>query len=316
MTSKMLVVTNRRLENETATDESMFGENPNINGPAEVRLAWAEKEGRKWCLTLISESPNLTSDNLPSKSVFKEFKKLLIDENKNCVFYVHGYNKKFKQSLAQGWSLQKRYGLGVLLFSWASNPGGIPPVEYPKARAIAGASSPALDMTLEKLGRYMCEEADEDCDISLNLLTHSLGAYLFQRFVEKPLFAGETRIFDNLILHQADVDSEGHEIWVNKLRYARRVYATINEKDKILDISDVVNPDRLGNTASGLVSDRAIYIDFTGAGKVKKAHQIFGKTADKNPVIKEYFSNVFNGKTGETISGIRFNPHKNAYEVS
>ena len=45
MTSKMLIVTNRRLENEMATDEAMFGENPNIKGPDEVRLAWAEKKG-------------------------------------------------------------------------------------------------------------------------------------------------------------------------------------------------------------------------------------------------------------------------------
>ena len=134
--------------------------------------------------------------------------------------------------------------------------------------------------------------------------------------MEKPLFAGETRIFDNLILHQADVDSERHELWVNKLRYARRVYATINENDKILDISDVVNPDRLGNTASGLVADRAIYLDFTDADKVRKSHQLFGKTADKNSVVEEFFSSVLNGKAGEKISGIRFNPGKNAFDVS
>ncbi len=316
MTIKMLVVTNRRLENETTTDESMFGENPNINGPAEVRLAWAEKQGKKWRLSLISEPADITSGNLPSKNVFRAFKDLLIDNNLNCVFYVHGYNKDFEESIAQGWALQKRYGVGIVVFSWASNPGGIPPIEYPKARAIAGASSPAIDMTLEKLGRYMCEEADVDCGISLNLLTHSLGNYLFQKFVEKPLFAGETRIFDNLILHQADVDNEGHEIWVNKLRYARRVYVTINEKDKILDISDVVNPDRLGNTASDLISDRAIYFDFTDADEVNKSHQLFGETADKNSVIKDYFAKVFNGKPGENISGIRFNPTKNAYDVS
>jgi len=316
MAIKMLVATNRRLVNENANNESMFGEHPNIKGPAEVRLAWAEKQGRKWILSLVTEPPEARSDSLPSKKAFKEFKKLLLDNNKNCVFYVHGYNKSFEESISQGWELQKRYGVGVLVFSWASNPGGIPPLDYPKARAIAGASSPAIDMTLEKLGRYMCEEADVDCGISLNLLTHSLGNYLFQRFVEKPLFSGETRIFDNLILHQADVDSEGHEAWVDKLRYARRVYATINERDKILDISDLVNPDRLGNTASGLNSNRAIYLDFTKADKVKKAHQLFGKTADKNPVVKEYFSQVFNGNAGETISGIRFNPGKNAYEVS
>jgi len=316
MTIKMLVVTNRRLENETKNDETMFGENPNINGPAEVRLAWAEKQGKKWNLSLITEPLGMRSDSLPSKNAFKEFKKLLLSNEQNCVFYVHGYNKDFEESISQGWELQKRYGVGVLVFSWASNPGGLPPIEYPKARAIAGASSSALDMTLEKLGRYMREEADADCGISLNLLTHSLGNYLFQKFVEKPLFSGETRIFDNLILHQADVDSEGHEDWVNKLRYARRVYATINEGDKILDISDVINPDRLGNTASNLDSNQAIYLDFTNADKVKKAHQIFGKTADKNPVIKEFFSQVLNGKAGELIQRIRFNPSKNAFDVS
>ena len=77
----------------------------------------------------------------------------------------------------------------------AANPGGIVLVEYQKARAIAGASSPALDISLEKLGRYMNEDSDEDCEISLNLLTHSLGSYLFQRFVEKPLFTGENADF-------------------------------------------------------------------------------------------------------------------------
>ena len=316
MSTKMLVVTNRRLEDEDATDEKMFGEKPNREGPAEVRLAWAEKKGRKWHLSLISEPSDLTLDNVPSRSAFKEFKTVLMETQKNCVFYVHGYNKEFKESIDQGWKLQERYGVGVLTFSWASNPGGIPPIEYNKARAIAGASSPAIDMTFEKLARYMKEEADEDCDISLNLLTHSLGNYLFQRFVEKPLFSGETRIFDNLILHQADVDSVGHEAWVNKLRYARRIYATINENDKILDISDVVNPDRLGNTASGLISDRAIYFDFTGGHKVKKTHQLFGKLAERNPVVKEFFVNVLNGGAGESISGIRFNPSKNAYDIS
>ncbi len=312
----MLVVTNRRLEDASANDESLFGEKPNINGPAEIRLAWAEKRGGNWRLSLIDEAKNIAVDSLPSRNAFHEFKAILMEANKNCVFYVHGYNKSFVESISQGWELQKRYGVGVLAFSWASNPGGFTPIEYNKARAIAGASSPALDMTLEKLGRYMREEADTDCGVSLNLLTHSLGNYLFQRFVEKPLFSGETRIFDNLILHQADVDSEGHELWVNKLRYARRVYATINEKDKILDISDIVNPDRLGNTASGLVAERAKYVDFTDADKVRKTHQLFGKLADKNPVVKEYFANVLNGKAGETIPGISFNPSKNAYDVT
>ena len=190
MAIKMLVVTNRRLEDENANNESMFGEHPNAEGPGEVRLAWVEKIRRRWNVELIGEGEDMAPDALPSRDAFREFKRLLIDEGLNCVFYIHGYNKDFEESISQGWAIQKDYGVGVIVFSWASNPGGFPPLEYLKARAIAHASSPAIDLTLEKLGRYMCEEPEEDCGISLNLLIHSLGNYLFQRFVEKPLFAG------------------------------------------------------------------------------------------------------------------------------
>lgn len=316
MNTRMLVVTNRRLNNPSANNEKLFGENPHINGPAEVRLAWAEKQGKKWKLSLIKEPDPIEVESLPSKNIFLEFKKTLKSNDQNCAFYVHGYNKDFDETLSQGWEMQRRYGVGVVLFSWASNPGGIPPFDYPKARAIAGASSPALDMTLEKLGRYMCDEVDSDCEISLNLIVHSLGAYLFQRFVEKPLFAGETRIFDNLILHQADVDSIGHESWVDKLRFARRIYITVNERDKILDISDIANPDRLGNTASNFNSQRAKYFDFTEAKKIRKAHQLFGKPAEKNIVVKRFFSQILNGESAEELNGIHFNSGKNAFEVS
>lgn len=315
---KMLVVTNRCLNNVNAENESMFGENVNSKGPGEIRMAWAEKRGDDWDLSLVSEPSDMSRDTLPSKDVFKKFRKLLINKKKNCVFYVHGYNTNFQESLTQGWALQKRYGIGIVLFSWASNPGGFIESEYQKAKEIAVESSRALDMTLEKLGRYMREGADVDCGgMSLNLLIHSLGNYLFEKFVKSPLFAGETRIFTNLILHQADVASEGHEVWLNKLRYARRVYVTLNEEDWPLWISQGYNDaSRLGNTATNLISNRAKYFDFTDADGIGKYdHQLFSKPADKNSVIKTYFSRVFNGKSGEEIEGIHFNEPKNAYEV-
>ncbi|MCP3871368.1 MAG: hypothetical protein GY703_25350 [Gammaproteobacteria bacterium] len=46
MNTKMLVVTNRCLEDKNVNNESMLGEKTNKKGPAEVRLAWAEKKAR------------------------------------------------------------------------------------------------------------------------------------------------------------------------------------------------------------------------------------------------------------------------------
>ena len=47
--------------------------------------------------------------------------------------------------------------------------------------------------------------------------------------------------------------------------------------DQVLAVSDVINSDRLGNTARGLVATRPKYIDFTGADEVGKGHQLWIK---------------------------------------
>ena len=49
---KFLIVTNRNLRNQNATDENLFGEKPNVRGPSELRLAWAEKLAGAWKLEL------------------------------------------------------------------------------------------------------------------------------------------------------------------------------------------------------------------------------------------------------------------------
>ena len=49
--------------------------------------------------------------------------------------------------------------------------------------------------------------AGEDCRVSFNLLVHSLGNCLFKGFIEQPILSGETRFFDNIVLHEADVHS-------------------------------------------------------------------------------------------------------------
>ena len=46
----MFIVTNREVD-ETSTDPATaFGSRPNPKGPNELRMAWAERVGRKWQL--------------------------------------------------------------------------------------------------------------------------------------------------------------------------------------------------------------------------------------------------------------------------
>lgn len=313
---KFLVVTNRKLVNKNG-NEKTFGEDPNTLGASEIRFAWAEKTGNSWSVTLVSETAaQRESETPPSRELFENLRDKLCDDQMDCLFYVHGYNKSFEDSLEQSHALQERYtNLAVVCFSWPANPGGFIPIEYRRAQTIADHSSKALDRIFDKMGQYMRLNPNEDCEISFNLLVHSLGNYLLQKFIEKPIFSGETRFFDNIILHQPDVDNKKHVLWVDKLRYAARIYVTINERDAVLDSSDVINADRLGNTLRKLKGERATYINFTGAKKVKKAHQIFGKTADKNQNVKGFFDRAFQGEQAEIGSGITYEPDGNYHQV-
>ena len=103
------------------------------------------------------------------------------------------------------------------------------------------------DAAPEKIGYYVSQNPDELCEISLNLIVWSLSNYMFEQFIRNPIFSNETRIFDNIVLDAADVDLDVHPLWTSGLKYSRRVYATINERDRILNVSEVVNPERLGN---------------------------------------------------------------------
>lgn len=152
---KILVVTNRNIRNSSATDEKLFGESVNDRGASELRLAWAENEGGSWKLELIPEPSTLRADNLPSQDAFHNYINHLCSENKDCVFYVHGFNKEFVETLEQADQISNDYGVGVVCFSWPSNPGGLIFSEYRKARAIASNSITALDRTFEKLAMYM-----------------------------------------------------------------------------------------------------------------------------------------------------------------
>ncbi|MEM9215996.1 MAG: alpha/beta hydrolase [Cyanobacteria bacterium P01_F01_bin.150] len=301
---KIIVITNRNL-NEDKIGERLFGESTNSLGTGEIRLAHASKtSGGEWDVSLVEEPLNLSNNEiLPSRNIFREAWSELKGSGRSVVFYVHGYNTSFKDSLEAALDIKNTYEVDVILFSWPSNPGGILPTgytEYQAAARTANASSPAFESALAKLSTYLRELGnDPECDISLNLMCFSQGNFLFQRYVESLLFDGDTRIFDNVILMQADVDNPGHERWTGELRYCRRVYVTINENDWVLRTSSVVNRDRLGASTNNLVSRHVRYVDFTDVEGIGKKHEFYRSSQLPNERVKEFFKLVLKGYRAE-----------------
>ena len=315
---RILVVTNRNIENRNSRDATLFGEGVNSKGSAEIRLAWAEKIGGNWKVDLFGEPRAFRTSpvsNLPSSRAFTEFRTQLDTSNKDCVFFINGYNLTFIETLEQADDIQSRYDVEMVLFSWPANPGGFIGLDYPRSQAIASNSVIALDRTFDRLGRLVREHIHYRCNCSFNLLIHSLGNYLFKHFVRSPVFSGETRFFDNIVLNAPDVDSSSHAEWVNKLRYSRRIYVTINERDQILDASDIINQDRLGNTARNLNADRTVYVDFTDGDRVGKNHAHFTDSAKDNATVHSFFDLALHGSLATSVDGLKFNEAANSYEL-
>jgi esterase/lipase superfamily enzyme len=214
----MIIVTNRDINesnlNNGIGDHKLFGDKVNANGPNEVRLALATKTDNQWEVELLEEPEVVTEGNLPSKKVFNDLRNKLRNTNRNCVFFVHGFNQSFLKNLNKAYEIERIYDVEVVVFSWPSNPGGFKTKEYRHAKRNAQASIGALDATLEKISTYLqgpfVKEDLKACNTKFTLMTYSQGNYLFQNYIMNSIYDRETRMFDNIVLCQADVDNECH----------------------------------------------------------------------------------------------------------
>lgn len=318
--AKMIVIVSNRNINPDKDDHEMFGDSFNKDGQDFLRIATANNLGvDKWKLTLLDEPKNFDDLNPPSRAFFKQCLNETKDSKKPWVFFVHGFNQSFLKNLNKCKEIEE-YGVNVVAFSWPSNPG--PQAiykklkEYKRSRKNARRSVIGLERTLEKLSAYMGEYANNSCDVNFNMVVHSLGNYLFKCFVESDVFSGETGIFNNVILHEADCDNRDHSRWVERIRDAGRVYITINKRDKVLNLSDKVNADRLGNTVRELNAGNASYLDFTGVKGVGKSHRLWHKPATKNVKIHTIFEQLFSGERPEQAGDLSYDHNDNTYRLS
>ena len=308
------------VSNREVTDRG-FGESANPKGLGEVNVGLAQKKesGDFVLQRFVQDDP----ETLPSLKLFQEYLAALRKEEKNCVLYVHGFNTSFSKSLEEAWDIHKTYDVGVVLFSWPSNPGGFVVNEYRRARRAAEASSPAFDNTLEKMALYLQRDfrehsksgGDRDCRISLNLMCFSQGNYLLKRFIESDHFGHETRLFTNVVLMQADVDSCGHERWTAASGAFRRLYVTINENDRVLSKSEHLNPERLGKTIDNLVAKRVRYVDFTDAEGVGKKHGFFKSSNKPEKNTLGFFKAALNGLIPERVLQLQRDQKTGAFIV-
>lgn len=270
-------------------------------------------------------------------------------QKRSILFFVHGYNNDVRDVVKTALEIERLYEVIVVPFTWPANGGGLisGTASYLSDKGDARASAGALNRTVGKIQAYhllltaartaqlrqiaddrhstnpqkanelFSRLAENDCPVSINLLCHSMGNYVFKHTLKTSENATSTLVFDNICLVAADANNKSHADWVGQVDVRKRVNIVINENDGALKASRIKPGKeqlaRLGHYTRKLVSPNAHYIDITDADRVDSEHTYFKGDAVRNKVLKEMFRLMFNGQPAEQMVELEYHADNNSY---
>lgn len=304
MENKILLVTNRGVR-RNRKGATLF-KNRMTKSSHRLRCAEVNKgsKRRKYALSLVDQGNE--QDHITHA--------VASGNDRPWVIFVHGNNQTLDKNLEKCFKMRALYDVNVLAFSWPSVHHGkisgllkyIPRQpnvgvyaarqlknkikQYRKAKINAELSAPDLVNAL-KMAKLALEAASRKA----NFVSHSLGNYVV---ANATALKDSLSAFDSVLLHQADAENENHRVWVDAMGKGQRVVVTTNEKDKILEISNIYNHKslknkRLGNVKKEQNDGSPIYKDFTGARNIGlTGHTIFLTSAGKNEEVFSFFNPI------------------------
>lgn len=271
-------------------------------------------------------------------------------EKKHILLFVHGYNNDVADVLRTAKEMERRYNVIAVPFTWPANGGGAlsGTAAYLDDKQDARTSANALNSFVRKVAyyhdlltrrrraqymdkasskyknnpqearEYYMRLVDRDCKVSINLLCHSMGNYLFKYALKPADSALSKLVFDNVALVAADANNEEHASWVERVNVRNRLYIVINEKDSALKWSrrkpGKEQLARLGHYLKNLSANNAHYIDVTNSKGIGDEHSYFkGKAVEKNSKLELMFKRIFEGSIAERY--MDYLEDKNAYTL-
>ena len=361
----MFVITNR-VVNEEKSDLDAFGKEPNPEGPNELRMVEVAGTTQFKVKVLVDKlepsevkelvdkydlSIDTSKDWYASLRVACELFSRAMDEGKQLLLFVHGYNNDIKDVLKTANQLEELYNVIVVPFSWPANGGGkvSGTAAYLSDKDDARSSATAMHRAVQKVQFYhqlltenvrekylqdaldkhpdnrelaqalFTRKMEQRCKATLNLLCHSMGNYVL-KYASKPGNSSlRGLVFDNIGLVAADANNPGHEAWVQNLPTKNRLYIVINENDSALKWSRRKPGDeqkeRLGHHLRNLYASNAYYLDVTRNRGVGSEHSYFkGKPVKTNSTLKRVFKRVFEGGRAEQM--LTYHTDINVYRSS
>jgi esterase/lipase superfamily enzyme len=234
------------------------------------------------------------------KAIRLAFEQIQPTNNKSLIVFVHGrgrHPEKLRKTIIP--YLSDEYNAVVLTFHWhGSFNGGI--FGFPRKEAFESAD--AFGKVIHSIYTTR-EELDFGRKIPITLLSHSMGAFVLQRYSEILSSADISvpqGLFDQVVFSAAAASGKNHSRWLSQFSNSAPTHILVNRKDIMLKRAAIkTGSSRLGRAAidPSRLANRARYIDVTQTG-VNHGYFINGKKSDQNNnrALKDFFRSVLAGK--------------------
>lgn len=290
---KILVVTNRAFETNEQ-NEVVF--EPHLNVDEKNSYLIAQQNNEDWVYQKEYSLENLFNQ----KETYTDW-----------VIFVHGDGKSLQTSVERAREIQTLHKVNVLVYSWPSkddDKNGLR--NFKNSYQNVELSTPQLFNFLKELSILEASAESPFNDQNLTLFLHSLGNYYLERLAADGFLDQlNTKIFENVIINAAAVEQEGHNLWVEKINFADRVYINSNDDDMSLSGLRFLTKlgRQLGESALEPYAKNAIYINFTKAvgfpGSMGPSHSYyFATVTDKSTNIRNYYTTILHGNEAELFN--------------
>lgn len=168
------------------------------------------------------------------------FARAQTDGRSAVVFFIHGFNKSFSESLDQACELRERFNVEPVLFSWpAGEEGGWLKtlLEAGEAARRCGQQDEALRAALQTFG-----EVAEQTGFAATIVARSLGAFALQKALsgsrQKDQMPGKLSSVKRVLLSAPAVKAASQTKWLERL--GNKLVVTINANDRTLRHGDLL----------------------------------------------------------------------------
>lgn len=228
------------------------------------------------------------------------FEQIQSTDSKSLIVFVHGrgrHPEKSRKNIIP--YLSEEYNAIVLTFNWhGSFNGGI--FGFPRQEAFESADE--FRRVIHSI-YIIRKELDVGKEAPITLLSHSMGAFVLQRYSEILSSNGDSipqGLFDQVVFSAAAAPEKGHSRWLSKFSNSAPTHILVNRKDIMLKQAAIkTGSSRLGRAVidPSRLANRARYIDVTQTG-VNHGYFINGRKSDQNNnrALKGFFRSVLAGK--------------------